>query len=165
MYGESKRAGECVVLDSGANSVIVRTAWVFSGAVLPTHRDFVSTMMALEKQHDTISVVDDQHGNPTFAPDLALGLWEVCHVQPTGVLHGVSFGETTWYGVAREVFKNISADPDRVRPCTTADFPRPAARPEWSVLDTSSWTEAGLRALPEWRSGVARATQGTLRQL
>ena len=120
VYGESKRAGECV---------------------------------------------DDQHGNPTFAPDLALGLWEVCHVQPTGVLHGVSFGETTWYGVAREVFKNISADPDRVRPCTTADFPRPAARPEWSVLDTSSWTEAGLRALPEWRSGVARATQGTLRQL
>lgn len=165
VYGESKRAGECAVLDSGANSVIVRTAWVFSGAVLPTHRDFVSTMMALEKQHDTISVVDDQHGNPTFAPDLALGLWEVCHVQPTGVLHGVSFGETTWYGVAREVFKNISADPDRVRPCTTADFPRPAARPEWSVLDTSSWTEAGLRALPEWRSGVARATQGTLRQL
>ena len=67
-------------------------AWVFSGAVLPTHRDFVSTMMALEKRHDTISVVDDQHGNPTFAPDLALGLWEVCHVQPTGFFTGLVLG-------------------------------------------------------------------------
>ncbi len=160
VYGATKRAGERAALAADPSSTIVRTAWVYTGG--PDSPDFVGTMRRLEKSRDTVSVVDDQVGSPTYAPDLAAGLWELVrhghHAPVAGaILHATNLGAVTWYAVARAVFAGVGADPDRVRPCTTAEFPRPAPRPAYSVLSPRSWRDAGLTPLREWSAALADA--------
>ncbi|MGW5753507.1 dTDP-4-dehydrorhamnose reductase [Nocardia rhamnosiphila] len=154
VYGRSKLAGERAVRELCPESHIVRTAWVYAG----TGTDFVATMRRLEKERDTVSVVNDQIGSPTFAADLAAGLLELA-ATPTApaVLHATNSGRASWYDLARAVFAGIGADPERVRPCTTADFPRPAARPAFSVLSGTAWREAGLTPLRPWESALTEA--------
>ncbi|MGH3816109.1 MAG: sugar nucleotide-binding protein, partial [Pseudonocardiaceae bacterium] len=122
--------------------------------------NFVRTMARLAGERDTVRVVDDQHGNPTWTHDLADGLIALVlaaeRVHP-GVLHCVNAGSTTWCGLARAVFAEIGADPERVQPCTTAEFPRPAPRPANSMLDTTCWSAAGLAALRPWREALSAA--------
>lgn len=165
MYGRTKLVGENNVRDSGARAAILRTAWVWSGPTQPAAKDFVSTMMRLaETAVDadgapaTIKVVDDQHGNPTFVGDLARAIWELVlrvladpQAAPVGTFHVTGSGQATWYEVAREVFELTGHDPQRVVACDSSEFPRPAKRPAWSVLDGSSWSDAGLQPLPEWQ--------------
>jgi dTDP-4-dehydrorhamnose reductase len=154
VYGRSKLAGERAALAAGAH--VVRTAWLYGAR----GANFVRTMARLERSHQTVPVVDDQRGSPTWTADLADGLVALALAAdrvPPGVLHCVNSGATTWYGFARAVFTEIGADPERVRPCTTAEFPRPAPRPANSVLDTTSWTAAGLPALRPWRTALAAA--------
>ncbi|MDO5730734.1 dTDP-4-dehydrorhamnose reductase [Corynebacterium sphenisci] len=153
VYGASKLAGERAVRAAAGDHLVVRTAWVFNGR----ERDFVSAMVRLAAGDAPVRVVADQHGNPTYVRDLAAGLLQAARGAARGTVHCTGSGATTWYGLARAVFARIGADPDRVRPCTTAEFPRPAPRPAWSVLDGSSWTAAGLDPLPGWRDGLARA--------
>ncbi|MBI9001672.1 dTDP-4-dehydrorhamnose reductase [Corynebacterium sp. CCM 9185] len=168
VYGTTKRAGECAVATiaetMGIRATVVRTAWVYSGALLPEHRDFVGTMLRLAAGNGPVRVVDDQIGNPTYAVDLARGLWRLVSDRsaPTGVLHAVGSGYTNWFGLARQVFAEAGADPERVEPCSSAEFPRLAPRPAWSVLDTGAWRALGYGELPEWRSGVARAVGARL---
>lgn len=162
VYGRTKLAGERAVLASGASAHVVRTAWLYSrhGA------NFVRTMVRLAAERDTVPVVDDQHGNPTWTADLADGLIALALAAdrvPPGVLHCVNAGSTTWFGLARAVFAEIGADPERVHPCTTADFPRPAPRPANSVLDTTSWLAADLPAPPPWRRALTAALATQLR--
>ena len=131
-YGRTKLAGERAVLSSSCQGYVVRTAWVYGA----TGSNFVRTTARLQRSHETVSVVDDQHGSPTWSADLARGLLELAGRTgqvPPGVLHCTNAGSTTWYGLARAVFSELGADPDRVRPCTSADFPRPAPRPGYSV--------------------------------
>lgn len=161
VYGKTKLEGELAVLSVCSSAAIVRTAWLFSGDLLP-HKDFVSTMLRLARGSDPVRVVNDQWGSPTNAFDLAAGLWEVAQRRVGGVLHGVGAGQATWYDLAREVFEVCGADPERVSPCTTEEFPRPAPRPHWSVLDTSSWLAADLSPLPEWRTAVRRSVSTKL---
>lgn len=155
-YGRTKVAGENAVLHSGADSWVVRSAWVY-GAV---GSNFVKTMAGLEREQDTVFVVDDQRGAPTWSSDLAGGLLELAERIATGegpaarMLHCTGGGEATWYEFARAIFTELDADPERVRPCTTADFPRPAPRPAYSVLSNRSWTEGGLSALRDWREAL-----------
>ncbi|GAA4549065.1 dTDP-4-dehydrorhamnose reductase [Amycolatopsis samaneae] len=155
-YGRTKAAGEDAVLGSGASSWVVRTAWVYG----KTGKNFVETMARLEKERDTLSVVDDQTGSPTWSADLAAGLLElagriVAGQGPTGrVLHCTGGGTTTWCGFARAIFAELGADPERVRPCTTEEFPRPAQRPAYSVLSNASWREAGLTPLRSWQEAL-----------
>lgn len=159
-YGRTKLAGELLVRDSGAAASIVRTAWVYSGPTQPGSPDFVSTMLALEERgrpDGAINVVADQHGNPTFADDLADALWELALRPVAGTFHVTGTGATTWHGLASEVFALAGADPARVRPCTSAEFPRPAPRPAWSVLDGTGWRDAGFTPLPGWREALRRA--------
>ncbi len=174
-YGRTKLAGERAVLDAGAGATIVRTAWVYSGPTQPDAPDFVSTMLRLEERgrpDGTIDVVDDQHGNPTFVDDLADALWELVLRPVPGVFHVTGAGRATWHELASEVFAVVAkqrggdatevaaateAARARVRPCTSEQFPRPAKRPEWSVLDGSAWAAAGFAPLPEWRDGLRRA--------
>ncbi|RBM18481.1 dTDP-4-dehydrorhamnose reductase [Prauserella sp. PE36] len=155
-YGRTKAAGEDAVLGSGAQAWIVRTAWVY-GANGP---NFVKTMARLEKERDTLSVVDDQRGSPTWSADLAAGLLELAGRIAEGdgpsrkVLHCTGAGDTTWCGFARAIFEELGADPERVGPCTTQEFPRPAPRPAYSVLSNAAWSDAGLTPLRPWRDAL-----------
>ncbi|CAL9347064.1 dTDP-4-dehydrorhamnose reductase [Streptomyces sp. Tu 3180] len=159
-YGRSKLAGERAVLEElpGA-SAVVRTAWLYG-----VHgTSFVRTMIGLEARRPTVDVVDDQRGQPTWSADVAeriadLGprLGDGAH----GVFHATNSGEATWYDLAREVFRLIGADPDRVRPTTTAAFPRPAPRPAYSALAHGRWQEIGLPAPRDWRAALHEALPG-----
>lgn len=164
VYGRTKWEGEQLVRESGCRAVIVRTAWVYSGNWLVDHKDFVSTMLRLEASVETVSVVNDQVGCPTFAVDLARGLWQLVGLMPKvdGVVtvHGVGSGQASWWELARAVFEEVGADPQRVRAVSTQEYPTAAVRPAWSVLDTGGWVELGLDALPHWRDAVRRAVQG-----
>jgi dTDP-4-dehydrorhamnose reductase len=156
VYGATKLAGELTVLSSAADAWVVRTAWVY-GAV---GANFVKTMVRLEGERDTLSVVDDQLGSPTWSADLAGGLLALAGRIAAGtgpdarVLHCAGAGQTTWFGFARAVFTELGADPTRVLPCTTDQFPRPAPRPAYSVLSTESWRAAGLPAMRDWRAAL-----------
>ncbi|PSR68717.1 dTDP-4-dehydrorhamnose reductase [Nocardia sp. MDA0666] len=154
VYGRTKLAGEQAVLGEYPQATIVRTAWVYTG----DRGDFVATMRRLEAERETISVVDDQIGSPTYAPDLARGLLELVARQPIpGVLHASNAGAVSRFGLARAVFAELGADPERVRPCGTADFSSPARRPAYSVLSNRAWAQAGLTPLREWRAALADA--------
>jgi dTDP-4-dehydrorhamnose reductase len=158
-YGRTKLAGEQAVLEELPDAgVVVRTAWLY-GVHGP---NFVRTMLDLEARKDTVDVVDDQYGQPTWSADLAerlvlLGARLCRDGAPNGVFHATSSGETTWYELAREVFRLAGADPARVRPTSTAAFPRPAPRPAYSALGHDRWREAGLAPLRDWRSALHEA--------
>lgn len=154
VYGHSKLAGEQAVLEHCPHGQIVRTAWVYSGA----DGDFVATMRRLERERDTVTVVNDQIGSPTYAADLAAALLELA-ARPGGpaVLHATNSGRASWFDLARAVFAGIGADPGRVRPCTSAEFPRPAPRPAYSVLSGAAWRDAGLTPLRPWESALTEA--------
>lgn len=160
-YGRTKLAGERAVLSSGACAHVVRTAWLYGAH----GRNFVRTMAALARGNETVRVVDDQHGNPTWTHDLAEGLLALALAAdrvPAGVLHCANAAATTWFGLARAVFTELGADPDRVVPCRTSEFPRPAPRPANSVLDTTGWVGAGLPELRHWRDALHAAAEGVL---
>jgi dTDP-4-dehydrorhamnose reductase len=159
VYGLTKLAGEDAVSRSGARAWVVRTAWVYGAH----GTNFVKTMMRLSGERDTLSVVDDQRGSPTWTGDLARGLYELAarvvgdDPPAARLLHCTGAGETTWCGFARAVFEELGADPSRVSPCATSEFPRPAHRPAYSVLSNESWKAAGLTPLPDWRSALTKA--------
>jgi dTDP-4-dehydrorhamnose reductase len=156
VYGRTKLAGESAVLAGTPRSWVVRTAWVYGA----TGGNFVKTMARLEKDRPGLSVVDDQHGSPTWSSDLAGGLLELAGAVAGGdgpgqrVLHCTNAEQTTWFGLARAVFVELGADPERVKPCTTKDFPRPAPRPAYSVLSGAAWRAAGLTPLRPWRAAL-----------
>jgi dTDP-4-dehydrorhamnose reductase len=154
-YGRTKLAGELAVRELLPDaSWVVRTAWVYG----VTGGNFVKTMARLEKEKETVSVVDDQRGSPTWSRDLAKGLWALAREDaPAGTYHCTNRGETTWHGFTQAIFEELGADPARVLPTTTDAFPRPAPRPAYSVLSPRAWDEAGLPQLPEWREALREA--------
>jgi dTDP-4-dehydrorhamnose reductase len=159
-YGRTKLAGELAVRDIlPDDGWVVRTAWLYGA----TGNNFVKTMARLESERDTISVVDDQRGSPTWSRDLAKGLLALAASDvPGGVLHGTNRGETTWCGFTRAIFEELGADPARVLPIRTEDYPVPAPRPAYSVLSGRAWDAAGLPPFRGWREALADAfrTQG-----
>ncbi|TCO65649.1 dTDP-4-dehydrorhamnose reductase [Actinocrispum wychmicini] len=161
VYGTTKLAGENAILRSGVDGWVVRAAWVYGA----NGNNFVKTITRLESERATLSVVDDQRGSPTWTVDLAAGLLElagriVAGTAPEGrVLHCTGGGETTWCGFARAIFEELGADPARVQPCTTADFPRPASRPKNSVLSPTAWNDAGLTPMRPWREALTKSFQ------
>jgi dTDP-4-dehydrorhamnose reductase len=157
VYGHTKLAGEQAVLSGTDRSWVVRTAWVYGAR----GSNFVKTMAKLEGQREKLSVVDDQRGTPTWSAQLAVGLVDLAtaiaqdRAPRQRVLHRTDGGETTWFGLARAVFEELGADPERIQPCTTEDFPRPAPRPAYSVLSDAAWTDAGLVPARPWRESLA----------
>ncbi|MCW2540750.1 MAG: dTDP-4-dehydrorhamnose reductase [Frankiales bacterium] len=154
-YGRTKLAGELAVRELAPDSgYVVRTAWVYGG----TGPNFVKTMIRLEGSHPTVSVVDDQRGSPTWSRHLAGALVELAGSDaPAGIYHCTNGDDTTWFGFTQAIFAELGADPERVRPTTTAAFPRPAPRPAYSVLSATSWRAAGLTPLPPWRDALRSA--------
>jgi dTDP-4-dehydrorhamnose reductase len=156
-YGRSKAAGEQAVLESGADSYVVRTAWLYGAG----GRNFVRTIATLARKGNgdqPVNVVDDQRGSPTWTYDVARGLAALVDDRPEqGIYHVTNAGETTWFGFARAIFAAVGADPQRVQPVTTSEFPRPAPRPAYSVLGDRRWRTAGLPALPPWQDALHAA--------
>ncbi|WP_405780814.1 dTDP-4-dehydrorhamnose reductase [Streptomyces sp. NBC_00859] len=158
-YGRTKLAGEQAVLSTlPEHGYVIRTAWLYGAG----GANFVRTMIKLEGVKDTLDVVDDQRGQPTWTADLAdllvrLGTAALAGTAPAGIYHGTSGGATTWFGLTREIFRLLGADPERVRPTTSEAFVRPAPRPAYSVLGHDRWTAAGLEPLRDWRRALGDA--------
>ncbi|MCW2571312.1 MAG: dTDP-4-dehydrorhamnose reductase [Frankiales bacterium] len=154
-YGRTKLAGELAVREIlPAASHVVRTAWLYGAS----GQNFVKTMVRLERERETVSVVDDQRGSPTWSRDLAAGLLALAGSNvPAGTLHATNRGETTWHGFTQAIFEELGADPTRVQPTTSDAFPRPAPRPPYSVLSPRAWDAAGLPPLQDWRSALSEA--------
>ena len=160
VYGKSKAAGEQFVLDEYPdNSLILRTSWLYS-----SHgHNFVKTMLKLMRERDSLNVVSDQTGSPTWARGLAEAIWSFCRQDSlSGIFHWSDDGETTWYefamAIQEEALKiELLEKSIPVRPIATADYPTPAQRPRYSVLDKSStWDIIGYRS-PHWRVSLRDA--------
>ena len=162
-YGRTKAAGEELAIAAHPDGTyVVRTAWLY-GAGGP---NFAQTMIRLAASHDTVAVVADQLGQPTWTGDLAerivatLDTWA-----PAGIYHGTNSGETTWFGFAKAVFSAAGLNPDRVTPTDSSLFVRPAPRPSYSVLGHAAWNAIGLEPMRDWNEALADAARhGVLEQ-
>jgi dTDP-4-dehydrorhamnose reductase len=151
-YGRTKLAGERL---AGDHALIVRTAWVYA----PTGGNFVRTMLRLMSEHPQVRVVADQIGTPTYAPGLAAALWKLAADGVTGIHHYTDAGAASWYDFAVAIQEEaltigllLAAVP--VIPIATADFPTPAKRPSYSVLDKALMFAALGRPTPHWRANL-----------
>ena len=164
-YGRTKLAGEEAVRATlPHSSYIVRTAWLY-GAHGPS---FVRTMIRLARAGTSPAVVDDQHGQPTWTADVARQIHALIAAgAPAGTYHATSSGQTTWFGLAAEVFRLVFAagsddnSPERTvaspTPTTSAAFQRPAPRPAYSVLGHDAWTASGVPPIGDWRDALLEA--------
>ncbi len=153
-YCRSKEAGEREVLALVPGATIVRTSWLAGAA----GRNFVKTMLRLAAAEGVVPVVNDQHGCPTFARDLAEGIASLLTARLPGLFHVTNQGATTWWELARATFALAGADEDRVAPISTAELvpARPAPRPVNSVLDNAALRLAGMPLLADHREALAR---------
>jgi dTDP-4-dehydrorhamnose reductase len=152
-YGRTKAAGEQLVLKHPA-STVVRTAWLYGAH----GRNFARTMLRLAAERDTVSVVTDQVGQPTWSHDLADAIVRLVDAgAPAGVYHGTNAGQASWFDFARAIFAEAGLDPERVRPTDSAAFVRPAPRPAYSVLGHDRWAAVGLPAPRPWREALHSA--------
>jgi dTDP-4-dehydrorhamnose reductase len=148
-YGRSKAVGEELLERSGARYLNLRTSWLYA----PWGNNFVRTIARLLREKPSIKVVDDQRGRPTSAEHLARATLALIESGATGTLHATDGGECTWCGFAREIGR-LTGAPGKVEPCTSAEFPRPAKRPAYSVLDLSQ-TERLIGPMPDWKANLA----------
>ena len=136
-YGSTKAAGESMAMEANENTIIIRTSWVFS-----SHgNNFVKSMMRLMKERPNLNIVADQKGRPTYAKDLAMATMQMIESMNAGkaingIYHYANKGETTWFDFAAKI-KAIAGLDCILNPIETKDFPTPAKRPAYSVLDTS----------------------------
>ena len=155
VYGRTKLAGELAVAAAlPGRSYVVRTAWLYGehGA------NFVKTMIRLESEMETVSVVDDQRGQPTWSHDLGAQILALIAAEADpGIYHGTNSGAVTWFGFTREIFRLIGADPQRVLPTNSEAFRRPAPRPANSVLGHARWAQAGIPEMRPWEEALAEA--------
>ncbi len=154
-YGRTKLAGERAAragLPGGC--YVVRTAWLYGAH----GKSFYRTMLTRARAGRPVSVVDDQHGQPTWTADVARQVHALVSAgAPRGTYHATSSGEVTWCGFAREIYARAGADPSLVTATTTAGIPRPAPRPARSVLGHDAWQMAGLTPIGDWRDALDRA--------
>ncbi|WML41203.1 dTDP-4-dehydrorhamnose reductase [Neobacillus sp. OS1-2] len=149
-YGRTKLAGEELLQRNLKEFFIVRTAWVFG-----IHgNNFVKTMIRLGAERGEVGVVHDQVGSPTYTVDLATFMVELMETDKYGIYHATNSGVCSWYEFAVEIFKQASLKVI-VNPLTSDQFPRPAARPNYSVLSKKKITEQGLTPLRDWKEALA----------
>lgn len=150
-YGVSKAAGEKAIQEQADDTwqkyYIIRTAWLYG----PGGSNFVDTMLKLARERDTLTVVNDQTGSPTYTFDLADRTQELLRAQlPGGVYHITNSGSCTWYEFAKEIFQLTHIDID-LQACSSEEFPRPARRPRYSILVNSK-----LPVMPTWQNALSR---------
>lgn len=149
-YGMSKWRGEQAALSSGADALVVRTAWLFGQA----GKNFVKSIMRAAQEQPELKVVDDQRGCPTYADDLADALVQLMHRDVTGILHVTNEGDCTWRGFAQAIVQEMGASV-LVRPITTAEAGRLAKRPAYSVLSPDRRLSLGV-PMPHWTAALKR---------
>ncbi|MEC3333279.1 dTDP-4-dehydrorhamnose reductase [Bacillus cereus] len=149
VYGKSKLVGEQYTQEYCSKSYIVRTSWVFG----LYGNNFVKTMLRLAEENKELGIVHDQVGSPTYTTDLARFIISLVQTDKYGVYHGSNSGVCSWYEFAKEIFKQSNIE-IVVNPLKTEDFPRPAARPKYSVLDKGMIEENGFESLQNWKEAL-----------
>jgi dTDP-4-dehydrorhamnose reductase len=150
-YGRTKADGERRVLAAHPDAHIVRTAWLYGH----NGSSFPRTMLTLASQRDTVSVVTDQVGQPTWTLDVARLINALIESNaPGGIYHATNGDSATWFVFAQELFRRAGLDPKRVLPATSDEFVRPAPRPAYSVLGHTAWTRAALDVPRSWREAL-----------
>ena len=147
-YGRTKAAGEWAVQTYTKDYLIVRTAWLYGrfGNCFP------KTMVRLAQSHDTLKVVTDEVGQPTWTVDLADLIVRLAQAKaPTGIYHGTSCGKTSWNGFTKEIMKAVGKDPSMVLETTAAAFDRPAKHPSFSALAHGELRKIGIEPIGDWR--------------
>ncbi len=160
VYGETKLAGERAIAETGCKHLILRTSWVYSRM----GRNFLLTMQRLAAERDSLRVVNDQHGTPNWAGALAqatvatmnLGLSRLRAA--SGIYHLTASGATTWHGFASAIVA-AGEKPIPVHAISSAEFPTPAKRPAYTVLDGSAFTRSFGITLPSWQAGLVQCLQ------
>jgi dTDP-4-dehydrorhamnose reductase len=150
VYGASKAEAEMRLLEILPEVCIVRTSWLFGHG----GKCFPATILKLASTRSEISVVNDQQGSPTFTRDLASALVQLCRTSARGIVHATNSGNCTWYEFAAEIVRR-SGLPTTVKPVTTAEFPRPARRPAYSVLSPDSLHAYNIH-MPDWKDALQR---------
>jgi dTDP-4-dehydrorhamnose reductase len=150
VYGESKARAEERLLEILPDVCIARTSWLFGHG----GKCFPATILKLAATRPEISVVNDQRGSPTFTRDLAAALVRLCRASARGILHVTNSGNCTWFEFATEIVR-ASGIQTKVKPVTTAEFPRPARRPAYSVLSPDSLHAHNIQ-MPDWQDALRR---------
>jgi dTDP-4-dehydrorhamnose reductase len=151
VYGKSKLDAELFVRNLCPRHYIVRTAWLFG----INGNNFVRTMLRLAAERDTLTVVNDQLGSPTFTYDLAIALADLIEKPTYGTYHLTNGGECTWFEFTREILRQAGIEGVEVKPMTTEQLNRPANRPRYSVLDNYVWSMDGRVPLRNYREALA----------
>ena len=160
VYGLSKLQGEQAILSSGALALILRTSWVYS----QHGKNFYKTMLALSESRDELSIVADQMGAPTYAGSIAKTTVELIEIlieqgglteAQSGVYHFTCGGQTSWFEFAQAIFQSNGKSHMTLNPVTTEEYPTPAKRPAFSVLDNSKLNNVFAVSLPSWRDALA----------
>ena len=163
-YGRTKLAGEEAVKASGCRYLILRTAWLYS----EYGKNFLKTMLRLTSERDTLQVVFDQIGTPTYAGDLALALFSIIeagrYAGNEGVYHFTNEGVCSWYDFATEIAAAAGHDKCRIIPCHTSEYPTKATRPAYSVLDKTRFKETFQMDIPHWREALIYCMKRLQRQ-
>ena len=161
VYGHSKAAGELAIGKIyPERSYIVRTAWLYS----EFGKNFAKTMcnLAISSEKE-VKVVNDQIGQPTNANELAVQLIDLVDSGARfGIYHGTNSGQASWFEFAQEIFKLSGADVGRVTPVSSGEFPRPAKRPNYSVLGHDSWASSGISPMSDWKSALQKSMPAIL---
>ncbi len=150
VYGRSKHEGEQRALKHCANTLVIRTAWLYGAH----GKNFVKTIMRLASEQPELRVVSDQRGCPTHAGDLALAIKQVLDTNLKGIVHATGAGDCTWYEFAREIV-SLMGSPAHVQPISTAESKRAAERPFYTVLSNRVLADIGI-SLPHWKDALAR---------
>jgi len=160
-YGRSKLLGEHLALAASKDSLVIRTSWVLSG----THDNFVATMLRLAGSGKTLTVVDDQVGNPTIVHDLAQATMGLLDQDVDGIVHMTNKGSTTWFELARYAVTVAGIDPELIQPCSTADYPTPAKRPAFSVLGSERFDDGAIESLRPWKVATRDVVRAQTKRL
>ncbi|MCR5765516.1 MAG: dTDP-4-dehydrorhamnose reductase [Treponema sp.] len=166
VYGKTKATGEAAVRQSLKEHYIIRTAWLYGWA----GKNFVYTMIKAMNTHDSVKVVNDQKGSPTFAGDLADVIIKLINKQtvPYGTYHCTDLGEITWWDFTNEIKKQgieaglITNKNCVVNPCATSEYPTPAKRPAYSVLCKDKIQNALGITLPDWKESLKKFIESDL---
>jgi len=155
-YGESKLLGEQLTLKNNPDTIIIRTSWVYSSY----GKNFVKTMISLMRSREEISVVNDQTGAPTYAPDLASAIMQIISDDRwlPGIYHYSNAGKTTWFGFAEAIKQMISSN-CKINPIPSSAYPTPAQRPQYSLLNTDKIVSTYGLQIRDWKESLQECVQ------